>query len=103
MPDHGLVARKIGEIEAELKRLGRWQDTPLPEAAYKDMGPFGMNTMAYEQWIQFVLIPRVREILVSKGEFPRKSQVGVLAVRDFDGDLEADKLVTLLCEFDELF
>ena len=102
MPSYEVVERKIDEIEAELKGLGRWGGRP-PDSAFENMGPFGMKTMAPEQWIQWVLIPRVREIIETKGEFPSTSEVSVWAVRNFDGDEDAGRLCMLLAQLDCLF
>ena len=63
---------------------------------------FAMDTMAFPEWLQFVFLPRVRECLET-GQFPQSSQVGVQAIREFDGWHEASDLVSLLCEFDALF
>jgi uncharacterized protein YqcC (DUF446 family) len=62
-----------------------------------------MDTMAFSQWLQFIFVPRVREIIESRGQFPTRSMVGAQAVREFDSDPEASRLVDLLCEFDRLF
>lgn len=97
------AAEKIDAIEAELKHLGRWSATPPSREAFDNMGAFGLNTMPFEAWIQFVLIPNVRAIITSKGAFPATSAVGVQAMREFDGDREADALQKLLSEFDALF
>lgn len=103
MPTYDQVAEQIQAIESELRRLGRWQAAPLPAEAYQDMGAFGMNTMAFEQWLQFILIPNVRAIITSQGDFPDSSAVGVVAMRNFDTDREAADLQRLLFEFDRLF
>ncbi len=97
------VARSIDEIEAEIKRTGYWSSEPLPEAAYQFQAAFAMDTMTFVQWLQFVFIPRVRDILATQGTFPSQSMVGVQAMREFDGDEDASRLVSLLTEFDELF
>jgi len=97
------ASQKIDQIEAELKRLGRWWDQPPPPEAFEDMGAFGSKTMAFEQWLEFVLIPRVREIIAARGAFPSSSQVSVYATREWDGDPDVDRLLTLLREFDALF
>lgn len=100
---HHRAAAAADAIEAELKRTGRWSSTrPHPED-FVDMGPFGMNTLAPEQWLQFVLLPRVRQVVASKGEFPADSAVAAWASRNFDGDPDASALVRLLAEFDALF
>lgn len=75
----------------------------MREEQYENMGAFGSNTMSYEQWIQFILIPNVQDIIETKGEFPSGSETGVYAVRYFDGDRDASQLITLLSEFDDLF
>lgn len=95
--------QKIDQIEAELKRLGRWSAQPPPPEAFENMGAFGMNTLAFEQWLQFVLIPNVREIIATQEAFPSSSEVSVYATREFDGDPDVDTLLTLLREFDALF
>lgn len=97
-----LVAIKASEIEAELKRLNRWSAEPLQPEKFQDMGAFGSNTMAFEQWLQFILIPRIQAIVYEKGEFPGNSMLAPYAIRVFDGDPEADQLHDLLYELDKL-
>ncbi|MBK8270360.1 MAG: YqcC family protein [Planctomycetes bacterium] len=86
-----------------MKRTHMWQDRPLPPEAYQFRRAFAIDTMAYSQWLQFIFIPRVREIIAGKGQFPSVSHVGAQAVREFDGMEEAGELVSLLCQFDALF
>lgn len=96
------VGKKADEIEACLRSINRWQAEPLPDHVFENMGPFGSNTMSFEQWIQFVLVPTIRDIARERASFPPYSQVGVYAVRSLDGDTEAQPLVTLLSELDML-
>jgi uncharacterized protein YqcC (DUF446 family) len=96
-------AAKIAQIEPEMNRIGFWRAEPLPESAYAFRQAFAMDTMTFGQWLQFIFVPRVKSIIGQRGEFPTSSQVGVQAIREFDGDPQADRLVSLLCEFDALF
>jgi len=66
------------------------------------MGAFGIETMGFEQWIQFVLIERIHQIVNEEGEFPSESNVGVYAIRVFDTDPWAGDLTRLLSELDAL-
>src|SRR5262249_9790099 len=86
-----------------MKRVGAWSETPPPPEAFEDMGPFGMKTMSYEQWLEFVFLARVRALLESDGPWPESSAVGTQAVRSFDGWPEAGELIRLLGEFDRFF
>ncbi len=96
------VATKANEIEAELKRLDRWSAMPLPPEKYENMGAFGCNTMAFEEWLQFILIPRIQSIVEVKGKFPKSSMLAPFATRVLDVDGEASHLHDLLIELDKL-
>ncbi|MBA4053193.1 MAG: hypothetical protein C0490_00630 [Marivirga sp.] len=102
-PDlYTLIGAKALEIEEELKCLNRWQRGPLSADKFENMGAFGCNTMTFEQWLQFILIPRVQQIIHSEGEFPSGSMLGTYAMRVFDGDYEGQRLQTLLSDIDQL-
>lgn len=103
-PDYPAVAAKLDEIEAEMRRIGMWQEQPLRPEQYSSRLAFGMDTMAFDQWLQFVLVPRVRDIISARGAFPPFSEVAAQAVREFDTHpLDTSRLQTLLHEFDRLF
>lgn len=87
-------------IEGELRRIGAWQAESLPDTAYDSEQAFLSDTMSFYQWIQFVLLPRVRSIIEECSEFPRESSAGAYAIRELDGNYDAAALVTALCEFD---
>ncbi|HET7375538.1 MAG TPA: YqcC family protein [Anaerolineae bacterium] len=94
---------KIDEIETELKHIGFWQTEPLQAEQYNFSQAFAMDTMTFSQWLQFVFIPRVNDLIAEHGQFPKSSSVGAQAVREFDGIVHSDHLITLLSEFDALF
>ena len=96
------VSHYADEIEGEMRSSGMWQDQPLRPEQVNFKQAFGMDTMTFTQWLQFVFLPRVRET-VAANRFPSSSSVGAQAVREFDGHPQADRLITLLSEFDALF
>jgi uncharacterized protein YqcC (DUF446 family) len=95
-------AHLLEQIELELKRLHRWGDAPPAPDKFIAMGAFGANKMAYEQWLQFVFIPAVKEALAGQRAAPARSEAGIYAVKYFDGS-DADTLVRLLNEFDKTY
>ena len=96
------ASRYADQTESEMRSIGFWQTASLRPEQMHFKQAFAMDTMTFVQWLQFIFIPRVREAIASN-EFPTSSSVGAQAVREFDGDADADRLVTLLSEFDSLF
>ena len=106
--DRQIVAEKIAEIESEMRRIGLWQSEPLRDEQYDSHQAFALDTMTFTQWLQFIFIPRVKELLAAGDEFPAKSEVGLQAFREFVmwpayEELETERLLSLLNEFDALF
>jgi uncharacterized protein YqcC (DUF446 family) len=95
------AASYADRIEADLRKLGRWQEEPPPESAFQSRRPFYGDTMAFTQWLQFVLLARIRQVVAERGSFPAHSQVSGYAVREFDTDYEAQALIPALRDFDQ--
>ena len=96
------VARQLDIIEAEMRASGLWQSQPLRPEQLQFSRAFAMDTMTFQQWLQFIFVPKVREAIAGNC-FPSNSQVGAQAVREFDSVPEASRLLSLLSEFDALF
>jgi uncharacterized protein YqcC (DUF446 family) len=95
------AAAFAGRIGQELRQLRVWQSEPMREAAYASDKAFFADTMTLFQWLQFVLVPRIQEIVAERAGFPAESNVGAYAVRELDGFDEAHHLILALSEFDE--
>ena len=105
-PDRAKVEAKIQEIEAEMKRVGMWRDDAPPPETRDVHTAFGQGTLAFEEWLQFIFLPRVRERISEGGKWPRNSQVGGQAFREWrmwGAEEQYDHLLDLLCEFDAMF
>jgi uncharacterized protein YqcC (DUF446 family) len=96
------VQRALDAIIAEMKAVGMWSARPLPQEALGFREAFAADTMSFAEWLQYVFVPRVQELVSRGGPFPATSEVAVRAVREFDGQGFAD-LEARLREFDALF
>jgi uncharacterized protein YqcC (DUF446 family) len=97
--DRAAYAAIADRIELELITLGWWRDhvdDPGPPT-----GAFGGVYQSYTQWIQFTLLPKVRQI-AEGGDPPAQSNAGTQAVREFDGFDAAGPLIDALIELDNL-
>lgn len=95
------IRRLSNEIEAELKRLNRWQDIPLPESKFENMGKYGRNTLTVEQWIQFVFLPGLYQAIEKKEEFITESTVAAYALHALSRDERSTHLIKLLAYLDD--
>jgi uncharacterized protein YqcC (DUF446 family) len=95
------VSEIADRIEAAMKESGAWQNEPLAAEAYDFRAAFGADTMAFTQWIQFVLLARIRQIAAGQGQLPGRSEVGAYAVRELDGS-GWERLTPLLGELDDV-
>jgi uncharacterized protein YqcC (DUF446 family) len=100
------LENKILEVENQLKVMGVWKNTPIDENRLVNMGPFGMNTLTFFEWLQYVFIPNERK-MIENDTLPSDSQVSIYAHRDLiafgSPSEENEKLVEILFEHDELF
>jgi uncharacterized protein YqcC (DUF446 family) len=101
------IVRKLDEIEAEMKRIGYWQAEPpaelLAKVAAGEIGYLDPG-FSFEQYLQLVFLLAARQRLKDK-DLPRESNVGAMAMRQYHYHShvpEAEGLLTLLSEFDEL-
>jgi uncharacterized protein YqcC (DUF446 family) len=96
------AAQLITAIETEMRAAGFWSEEPLPEDALEVKAAFGMDKLTFDEWLQYIFIPRVKTIVAQHEQLPDRSMVAVKAVREYDGVPGADRLLDLLSDFDEL-
>ena len=63
-------------------RLARGM-APAPEGPAQ--GAFGWPDRSFTQWLQYDLLPRLREVAAGREDPPEDSMVGTKALREFDG------------------
>jgi uncharacterized protein YqcC (DUF446 family) len=97
---------KLDQVEAEMKRIGYWQENPpdLPaKYASGEMHSY-LDAPSFELWLQTIFLPNARRA-VQTDKLPADSQVGLMAMRQYDYHSsipEAHPLMNLLNEFDDL-
>src|ERR1700722_2725274 len=103
---NGELSQKLDQVEAEMKRIGYWQENPpdLPaKFASGEMRSY-LDAPSFELWLQTIFLPNARHA-VRTDTLPADSQVGLMAMRQYDYHSsipEAHGLMRLLSEFDEL-
>lgn len=65
------VQRLLNELEAELRQQQLWRASPPDKAAMASTLPFCYDTLALEQWLQFIFIPRMQALLDTNAPLPQ--------------------------------
>ncbi|MDM7858222.1 YqcC family protein [Thiopseudomonas acetoxidans] len=66
-------------IEQQLRELGWWTQSPPNEQALLSQEPFCIDTLTFEQWLQWVLLPRMRIVLEKQVPLPSQSAIAEMA------------------------
>ncbi len=77
-------------IEAEMRRIGLWESNPPPEEALSSIAPFSYDTLEFHQWLQWMFIPKTKEIVETGEDWPSRSDIFPIAEHVFQ-ELEAEE------------
>jgi uncharacterized protein YqcC (DUF446 family) len=92
----------VDGLEAELRRMRLWEHEPPSDTQLSSTQPFCVDTLALSQWLQWLLIPRMRRILAGDGELPTKSAISPYAEDCFEHLEDPSALLVLIERFDRL-
>lgn len=97
------IADQLLLIERELRVQGWWDSVAPDPQALSSQQPFCVDTLAFEQWLQWIFLPRMKHMLESATALPNVSGIQPMAEQVFGGQLlKARELIRLLGEFDQL-
>ncbi|WP_144394280.1 YqcC family protein [Pleionea sediminis] len=98
-----LLDNVIAELIHELKQLGYWAEQTPDEQALNSSLPFCIDTLEFEQWLQFVLIPKLILLSEKKHRLPAKANIHPVAEEVLkQRDENTSFLLTLIQKIDHL-
>jgi uncharacterized protein YqcC (DUF446 family) len=97
------IADVLLEVEASLRSSGQWDTASPPAADLISRQPFCIDTLRFEQWLQWVFLPRMQQILEQRKPLPRKSGIFVYAQQYLcKSDPVTGNLLRSIKRFDDL-
>ena len=97
------IADVLLEVEATLRTSGKWEKSRPPAAALVSAQPFCLDTLRFEQWLQWIFLPRMKQILEQNMPLPAKSGILVYAQESLPKeDPPTGSLLVLIKRFDDL-
>ncbi|CAB1404511.1 MULTISPECIES: YqcC family protein [unclassified Pseudomonas] len=99
------IADQLLLIERELRTQGWWDEVQPSAEALSSVEPFSVDTLDFEQWLQWIFLPRMKAILEHNLALPNVSGIHemaemVFAQRNLGG--KDRQLQVLLKDFDDL-
>ncbi|NHB97823.1 YqcC family protein [Photorhabdus stackebrandtii] len=64
------ILQKLQLIEHAMRDIDLWQSHPPKPEAFDSVEPFSIDTMLAEEWLQWVLMPRMYALLEQGTELP---------------------------------
>ena len=98
-----MLAEQLLLIEKELRGLGLWGEQQPDPQALASQEPFCVDTLSFEQWLQWIFLPRMKVILEEGRALPATSGICAMAEMVYRDDAQrAAGLIQALERFDVL-
>ena len=97
------VSDGLLRIEMELRQLGYWEQERPSDQALGSQQPFCIDTLAFNQWLQFIFLPRMKVLVEQEQDLPRVSGVAPMAEEFFRREpVTGEALISVLSEMDSI-
>lgn len=97
------LGQLLRSLEAEMRRQDRWEARPPPSEALHSVVPFAVDTLSFDQWLQWILLPRLHELLVRQLPLPTNCAIEPMAEEVYGPDDPAGaRIVAILGDIDAL-
>ena len=93
----------LASLERELRAQGRWGEVPPPPEALQSTEPFAVDTLSFDEWLQWILLPRMQELLVRQLPLPADCAIQPMAEEVYGThDPACARIVLIVGEIDAL-
>jgi len=99
----GRITDLLLELEASLRLGGKWKQNQPSTGTLSSTQAFCVDSRGLEQWLQWIFLPRMKQILEQQQPLPLKSGIYAYAEEVLSGiGVHAGQLLSLIRRFDEL-
>jgi uncharacterized protein YqcC (DUF446 family) len=106
MDKHSKLASLLTAVTNELHTMALWQEQkPAPEAL-ASAEPFAVDQLSFAQWLQFIFIPRMNQLIETESPLPQSCSIAPMAEQSFKADgrdfADSAALIAHLAAIDQL-
>ncbi len=97
------VLLQLDSIETEMLKLGLQSNERPSDEAFASTVPFCYDQMLFTEWLQWVLLPKTRDMITQGQPLPTSCDIAPLAEEEFKQiPKDTQKLLALIQGFDTL-
>ncbi len=100
---HELVADLLVALQLAMHEENLWQSEPLSHSAYHSSAPFCCDTMTFGQWLQFVFIPKMNELINSQQALPSQLSLLPMLEMSYPNSQRLSSVYGVITRLDALF
>jgi uncharacterized protein YqcC (DUF446 family) len=93
----------IVKLEQSLRETNLWSSNSPPVEAFQSKLPFALDTMCFEQWLQFIFIPKIINLVNTRNPLPDNLKLMPMAERSFRAKDEHSELMKVINQIDLIF
>ncbi|GAA5190536.1 YqcC family protein [Ferrimonas gelatinilytica] len=94
------VADQLLVLERLMREAELWQAAPPDAAALASPLPFCVDTLRFEQWLQFLFVPRMRLLVAERRSLPTAIALKPMAEEAFRNHPQCQLLIAHLGRLD---
>ena len=91
------------KLEKSLREAVLWSAHPPSTEALKSELPFALDTMQFEQWLQFIFIPKMSEIVTYNSALPESLELLPMAEQSFGAVNSQPRIIEVIRQIDSVF
>ncbi len=94
----------LTQLETELQAQHRWESEPPDAAALRSRQPFAVDTLSFDQWLQWLFLPRMHELLMRQLPLPSDCAIGPMAEEVYRAAdaVGSDRIIAIVSQIDSL-
>lgn len=99
---HQQIAELLLDLEAVMRNLGLWSQSRPELRALASREPFCVDTLSFDEWLQFVFIERMQVMVEEEQALPCKSEIVPMAEEAFRNRRYPKSLIDVLQSIDNV-
>ncbi|MGF1726040.1 YqcC family protein [Photobacterium nomapromontoriensis] len=91
------------KLEAVLRESEQWETTAPSRSALLSDQPFAIDTLTCSQWLQWIFIPKLGQLLVSNLPLPVALDISPYVEEAMAGQNNGQRILAVTRDIDQLF